>query len=350
MTKEAIKSEIKRLYEESGKFPKIERLSEITRLPMYRVTQLLKEFVEEGWLLRVGNWYRFPEQLLFTDTAEKPQTAPIAETKKLESKKPEHSIDPATVNILRWSMGAIGAGMIIVSAYYTAIWMSEYLPGFLAWFFSAIAVGFSVMAFESFIFFRSIKRNGIAMVFLFLWVVVLFFSIGSTVAGQYNKEIKNQIELADKSAASSGNLVVLNSKRANETRLNGTIASKQSRMAQLLGIMTGYEGKPLDQTYTDARWEYGKLDREITNLVATELKPVQAEIAGILATDPSLTVQKELPDFYGWLSKVFGSQTAWIKFLFFLFPAVLIDLLAPVGIAVFLFLKSYNKEKEKELD
>lgn len=344
MTKESLKLEISRLYKESGKFPKIERLAQISALPMYRVTLLLKEFVTDGFLLRVGNWYRFPEQL---ETIPEYQGELITQPKKKVEEKPA-AVDPLTIRIIKWSMGIIGIGMVGVSGYYTAIWMSEYLPPFLAWFFSILAVSFSVMAFEVAIYFRSIRRTAISWLFLGLWLVVFLFSIGSTIAGQYNQEVNNQNESIIKAETTSGNKALFSIKEEDKLRLQLAVKSKQARQKQLLVKLAEYDSKPLDQEYKDARWEFGKIETDIKT-IGQEQKALGAEMEKLIALDPALLSKKESAGFYDWLGKIFGTDTGWIKFLFFLFPAILIDLLAPIGIAVFLFLRenSYNNAETK---
>ena len=99
---------------------------------------------------------------------------------------------------VRILMAIIGIGAVILSIYYTYVWLAEFLNMFLALLLSTIMIAFSVMAFEVMVIFWQNKQRGVIPLFCLLWLVVLIFSMISTIAGQYNSRMSIEIEEKNK--------------------------------------------------------------------------------------------------------------------------------------------------------
>jgi len=345
MDRETLKKEITRIYKTSGKFPKIAELSVMVQQPTYKVTEILRDFVKEGFLVRVGNWYRFPAQ----QEIMKPEPKIIIPIEPERHKPPRAHVSKVTTQTIRWSLGLVGLGMVLISSYYTEVWMVNYVPEVLAWLFAILIVGFSVMAFETAIYFHGQQMKGVSFAFFFLWVVVVLFSVGSTVAGQYNKIIKDQATETQRNEITTGNTLFYNLKDADRIRLQSIIAKKQTRQGQVLELLAPYDNQPQDDAYTKLQAEYNRIERDIKSL-SDEYKVVLNDIQKLVKDDPALLSKRETPNFFNWLATVFHTDAKTIQFWMYLMPAVLIDLLAPIGIAVFLFLggRSYNRAEEKQ--
>lgn len=260
-----------------------------------------------------------------------------------------------SIKIIQRSMALIGMGAAIISIYYTIVWMKEFLPFPFAVILSSIIVGFSIMAFELIIVFISGKitvhwsRWFIALLFVILWFIVEAFSITSTIAGQYNQFAKNQLVNAEENQSTNISKIQWNNIQEHKQEITQRIKEQRERRIQIAGIVKGISSVTNQEahasTFSNAQWRIQQIDSAIEKL-NIEMDSVRAEEKEIIkkGTDISKVTQNvsNIPDFYSWLAKLFKISKDIVQFLCSLFPAVFVDIISPVGIAVALFLK--NKE------
>lgn len=402
------KSEIKRLIlnmrKEEKRFPKIKELSEKLDLSLKETRNIVNSLVMDGFLIKTkNNWYKispevFKKREITGRVSIKKEESPENEEMEFEglekdyveeypeileaseedvyiiptpetTETPTQEVKEAPVSenlgtvpikILQFFMTVIGLGAVCISVYYTAIWMFEFLPFALGFLLSAIMVGFSVSAFETIIVFLSGHANAsktarvfIVTGFSFLWIVVVAFSIVSTVAGQYNQYIKNiKTEAKDNSKIISSQ-IRWNSIQDRKKEIKTRIKENRTMLTSLINLGSNISEdletrSEYRKTWGDTQYrirlinkELKGLNKELAVLYNEERKELKARSGHINTLSGQI---KELPDFYSWIAKLFGITKDHAQFWMSLFPAVFVDLIAPVALAVALFLNKKRKE------
>lgn len=258
--------------------------------------------------------------------------------------------------IVQIMMGLIGVGASIISVYYTTYWLVEFLPLPFALLLSSIMIGFSVFAFEAVILFLSgevtqkkTTRLLVASGLIFLWIIVSAFSITSTVAGQYNKHISNLKE-KNQTDIDTGRLSwnLLQERKKDIVRRIEDY-QKQNKMYEVLaGQMNDLKDRvDNERAWQDAQtrternnWELNRLTTELGKLREEEQRQLEeARKTGEKIGEGTLGI----PDFYGWIANIIHLHRDWVQFLLSLFPAIFVDIISPIGIAIALFLRNKNK-------
>jgi hypothetical protein len=317
------------------------------------------------------NWYRLAskdekrmvlptEDFNLTEIlkAEEKPAPPIIKrtTKPVPVRKPkvkEEGVYGVPIYIIQFLMAIIGIGAAVISVYYTTIWLLEFLPWAFALLLSSIMVGFSVSAFETVILFMSgqvtesrTAKATIAGGFIILWIIVSFFSIASTVAGQYNRHVQNLREEA-KAGVSTGrqNWAILQEQKGELQKRLSEYREQVSTLNKIMAGMSDVESRTRNnQVWYETQFRLQKANEQMSK-VALDLDKVRDEErvrleesrkTGIVL---STTSAKDIPDFYAWLSNVTGAERDKAQFVMALFPAVFCDIMAPVALAVALFLR-----------
>jgi|GEM_PF-3778500 len=296
----------------------------------------------------------------FKNLIDKLKRKPKKKTLSKKAKTEDISVYGMPVYIIQVLMGIIGLGAAVISVYYTTIWLIEFLPWGFALLLSSIMVGFSICAFETSILFLSgqMTKNRISKVsvvasMILLWIVVSFFSIMSTVAGQYNKHIFNLRDSTEQSR-STGRMKwdILQEKKAEIKRRLADYRQQMSVFTNIIGGMNDVESRIKNNgIWYESQYKLKQVNKKIVELnksmdvVRTEEKEFlnQSKKTGLLLGSES---NKKTKNFYSWLAGVIGIASDKIQFGMSLFPAIFVDLISPVGIAMALFLRNkYRKEK-----
>ena len=250
-------------------------------------------------------------------------------------------------------MGVIGIGAAAISIYYTAIWLFEFLPFFFAILLSTIMVGFSISAFEVIvlIFSGNILKSkytkwSVSVMFSILWIIVSTFSIISTVAGQYNKYVSG-LQEQTRNGVSTGIAswgIIQERKRELQMRLSEYREQVSSLNKIISGLSNLEQRQENSGIWRETQYRLSKANKEM-NKISDELEKVRIEEKKQLEESRqhgvSLTINEGngLPDFYGWFAKVVNVHKDRAQFLMSLFPAIFVDIISPIGIAIALFLR-----------
>ena len=229
----------------------------------------------------------------------------------------------------------IGTGATYMSILYSYTWFLSFLSYYNALILAVIMVLYAVGSFELIVLFYLKGRKFIAFIFSFLWVIVTLFSMTSTVAGQYNsrmQEIKAVYERENKQFQNNSEVDTYNTQMElykHELELtNSELERIQKALLQFESLDMINENRRLyNSLYYQRRLASNnkiKLNEKIENLIKE--KPVQ------------ILEKKEL-NFYQWVSMIFKFTPDNIQFWLSVFPALFIDLIAPLSFAVILFLQ-----------
>jgi hypothetical protein len=268
---------------------------------------------------------------------------------KIEAKTPSLPLTKAPILIIRIIMGVVGSGASAMSCYYTTIWLLEFLPSFLAFFLSFLMIIFSVLAFQVvFVIHQShTKWQWVLIpVFSVLWITVVFFSMGSTVAGQYNVRYEKTVqEITDTSSVPTDIILIDMAEDDIVTIEDELTARKRDRDSMLESLekinALSVEERLARQDEYNQIWNRmnainGRINQLVMDLDAARTR-YRKEIVQRGASIVTNQVQEER-NFYTWLSSIFGIDAEQVQFWSSIFPAIFIDLIAPIGIAVAFFL------------
>lgn len=245
---------------------------------------------------------------------------------KEEKVQHEAEVKNWTVTILRIALVALAAMAFTLSVYFTGLWFYGKFSYFISGLISLSMVLFMVISPQTL---RFVKNPFVKAIIAGSFVIALAFSMGSTVAGQYNaitvriesepdrsyifeqlttseEEIKQLIEEAQRD------------KEIHQVSLSLLSATAEERIQNWQSIAT--ERKYIDQF--DARID--SLREELKNVRNSTLEN------GII---------EEKRDFYLFISELTGVEKSLIEFIISAMPAVFIDVISALCLNLALFIK-----------
>ena len=347
---QGIKAYIISYYKRNNKRPTNTNIAKHFNIPVKEVGKICRELSKQGFLKKKQKKKKPVIEVVKKEEEEIIQ--PNEALKKLMREDKEKS--DVILIIIRIIMVVIGIGAVILSVYYTGIWLEEFLNFWLAYMLSAIMVAFSVIAFESLIILYQNKQRIVMSVFVLLWLVVLVFSMTSTVAGQYNKRIENEVKEVTASVETTHKKLTYEIYENEEQDILKSIERKEEELRPFLNVLKGFENdEEIDENrrkqylYWDTHNKVKKINESIEQL-RKELKEVRLEKKVYLKKEADEvgavedTTNRKAP-FYEWISGLFGVEANHIQFWLSVFPAVFIDLIAPLAIAISMFLRRKRK-------
>jgi hypothetical protein len=335
-----IRKYINRYYKHKGKVPPKKLISEKYKITIYQVNNYLKVLTHLGYLNQKYCHY-------------KPSFKKTDEEINLKTEIKKHDW---ILMVLRVVMFFIGIGAIVISVYYTTIWFDEFLDIILSIIFSIIMVAFSVGTFEVIIILKQNKQYLLIVPFMFLWIIVVGFSMMSTVAGQYNQRMDIVEETTVDNYDISYKREVYNTYVEEETRIKEQLDSKGNRLNKLNELLTDFTlddlkddkiKKIYDKMVSDIRTIENEMRilrndlEEKGNRREEYLKENQEEAGITNETDVKRA------SFYEWIGDIFKVDAKYIEFWLSIIPALFVDIIAPLAVAVGMFLKRKEKIKGK---
>ena len=243
--------------------------------------------------------------------------------------------------VIRVIMGIIGVGASVMSLYYTLIFLSEFLPTFWAFLLSAIMVLFSVVCIDVIIILKQNKKQGVLIsVFSTAWLVVFLFSMASTMIGQYNARQKNIVVAVEESRAPETQAEAWEILQAQEKYLLEDIdTTEKSLNLHRENFNKMLETEKRDWYFFDARNRMQEAEKSLEKKRA-ELKATQTEKKDFLNSGKTFVApENKNHDFYDWFGNEFGVSPGTVAFIVSIFPAMFIDIIAPLALAVSMFLR-----------
>jgi hypothetical protein len=327
------KSLIERHIEHYKKFPKISWLAERIELTEYSTVKLLRHLVDIGYLSRNYNQY--------TIRTDKPETKQMGRNRITDF---QYSNTP--IVIIRIIMAIVGTGATFMSIYYTNKWLADFLPAALSLLLSTIMILFSISAFETIVIFVRRRAYYIIAVFSILWLIVLTFSMVSTIAGQYNSRIDSVILWTEENSDTIHQKLILDSYNSSEAEILLRIDDKRKELNSLQIILSEFD--TLEERKEDWRFYWStknqmddvnshleKLREELNAERRRKVELLESQTEAGLVNETTI----EVKSFYAWLSEIVRGNPQMIEFWLSVFPAVFIDLISPLALAVAMFLK-----------
>jgi hypothetical protein len=346
-------------------FPTKKAMSEATGLNIWNVKLFLKKLIDSGKIRMEGNWYKFNEKpyhldsimrglsemkahqedtlelkettIEVTDEQAKDYIEAITEENKHDSieaypikNKVESKLDQFT--ILRWvmlSIGIISAGLLI---YYISIYAKENLSNTLAYIRSIVIVTFSFTSFQAIIIlFRQVKNIigyiGIVLLCIF-WLLVVTFSMLSTIAGQFQLFSGKQ------------DVITISSTEYNDTII------REKELLNNRNIILNQINPYLKQLSTVDDKQLADVQYRIT-LYNRAIQKIDDELKIIRDKKVQLSNSKVIEQnnsFYSWLSGILKISSNSLQLFLYILPALFLDLIGPISFSIFLFLGRKKEE------
>jgi hypothetical protein len=240
------------------------------------------------------------------------------------------------MTFLKYVLLVIGIGATYMSIYYSDRWLSEFLSPFRSLLLATIMVAFAVSAFELIVFFYRGKRFFLVGTFSVLWFIVTIFSMTSTVAGQYNVRIEkiNQMYKHENILSEEANKKEEYQEQKEEYQQKMKILKADIKTLQ--NILAKENVQENKKQYNTFRWRYQHAKKELNNTIKSLKK--------LRENKQYKNINKRAPDFYIWMSNIITASPDMIQFWLSVFPAIFIDLIAPISFAIVMFVRRENEK------
>lgn len=333
---ENLKSIIIDYYKRYKTFPTSTWLSEKLEINKGKLKEMLDKLCENKLLNKHQNKYYIPDIEFF-----------VTKTKK-QIKIKNILKNGISENIVRLIMFVVSCAAIYISIYYSNFWLSNFLSPFNSLVLASTMIIYATFAPQGAIllFSKGMYKAGFAIIFT--GVIVILFSIISTVAGQYNvrlsdyqaEELKNnQVEI---------NLTTLELLQSEEQSLIESIKRIYDEIKIHQEMMSQFSKEDTESIeYKIEMWKILEGEKSIQEKEKA-LTETRTEIKEFLKSDIIQLKVKENSDFYTWIGSIFNIDKKLIEFWLYMFPAIFVDIIAPFGMAIALSLSRGKRKKEKE--
>jgi len=227
---------------------------------------------------------------------------------------------------------SIGVLSCIQSMYFSFQWFSDKLPPIFAFIMALIIVASSTLLPEfAIMLFKRFWLAGVCIALIGL--LAMSFSMMSTIAGLYNArssaiKIESVVNLEN-----NKNLRLLESAKSESLRLSKEIDRLNREIdANLAKSASPFSSKAQINT-ADYYVQKGKKDRADYE---AKLSIIVKEVSRLDSI--AIVTKVDRKDFYSFVAGLFGWDADALEFVFASFPAVFLDVIAPVMIGVALFL------------
>jgi len=350
LTLYAIKQQVTEYYSRNNKIPSSTELSETFEDTPERIEKYLKFLREKDFIRRDEHGAEYvvidnippelpevAESLPFNPEEIKQASEQL---RQFTGIKKQILINKSMIPMLRYVMFFIGISSMYLSIEFSFLWIKTFLSPFKAMVMAITMVVFGVMCFELIPLLWGRFQRKLAGVFGVLSTVVICFSMVSTVAGQYNNRMEQIQERSRQNAGAWESEKEYSEYKEQRAELDKQVETLRSEDSRLTALLLNYqtieqiEGhKAVYNQLNNAKWQnarqQGQLQKKIEALEKTKPKAVQA---------------RQEQDFYMWVGAVLGVSPDKFQFWLSLFPALFIDLAAPLSIAVFLFVRKQEGE------
>lgn len=341
ITCDALRDYITKYYEKNNKMPKLDRMAGRLQITKYVLAQALRALVIEGFLNQNYNKYTL-----------NPDYASKTDSRIVEDGR-ERTKDIVLVCI-RICMLLIGTVAVCASVHFTGIWLTDFMKPVIAWGLSGIMVIFSVAAFEAIMIFKENQNTFLIIIFSILWLIVLCFSMISTIAGQYNIHIYKNNKKIESSDSKYRERLILDNMRKEEKEIEKQMTQKAGRLDFLNDLIINFDLSILEERankkiYDSTIKEIHRLENEM-RILRDLLSGIREKINQYIWIESSeiIVVMSEEKSFYEWIGLIFDISSDKVQFWLSVFPAVFVDIIAPLSFAIGMFLKRKKRKSYKK--
>jgi hypothetical protein len=230
-----------------------------------------------------------------------------------------------------------------LSIYFSMSFLSKQFPWIMALLLSCTLVGFGVFAFECFSLFMKRKAWGWMAFFGALWVCVTIYTVGTSTSSLYESYL-NRVQVSQaKASTSDANRQLYSNYQDEEANLQQQIEDKRKRLEIQQTVMETFDTYEKQQAnkaaYNNAYWLAGQLEKEIAG-IQTKISETRDKRQKLLIGDSTITtIGVNRKGIYEWLAGIFKTSADMIQFVLQVIPAAVLDIIAPLSLYIFLFLR-----------
>ena len=216
-----------------------------------------------------------------------------------------------------------------ISTLHTATYLFDSVDIFSAWLMSASVTAYNATAFEVSVLFHTSKRNLMATIFMFLWVLVTLFSMATTVSVFYDQFNFQETQIAEENKQVDSNKKALEVLRTKEKDLRESIDFKKKDI------------------------EYRQEHDYATTAVRTELNQLQNELQAnlteqenLLKETPEVTEEKiqRKESLFAFLGRLWKLEGGILEFIMSTLSAIFVNLIAPLSLTAVTELMKNKKQ------
>lgn len=204
-----------------------------------------------------------------------------------------------------------------ISTLHTATYLFDYVDVFSAWLMSASVTAYNATAFEVSVLFHASKRNFMATIFMFLWVLVTLFSMATTVSVFYDQFNFQETQIASENKQVDSNKLALELLRTKEKDLRESIDFKKKDIEYR---------QEHDYATTAVRLELTELQNQLqANLTEQE---------NLLKETPEVTEEKiqRKESLFAFLGRLWKLEGGILEFIMSTLSAIFVNLIAPLSL------------------
>lgn len=234
-----------------------------------------------------------------------------------------------SVVIMCIALALTSFGSMYISTVHTATYLFDYVDVISAWIMSAVITVYCSTAFEVVVLFRDRRRYLLSVIFAFLWVIVVTFSMITTVSIFYDKFSERRIaDSTEQVALSYADSVELELLKSAEADLRDEIEFKKKDI----------EWRQANEYVTTAvRLELNELQVKLSENLNEQREVSERAIAG---------VAEERETLFTFFGRLLGIESGIIEFIMSTLSAVFINLISPMSVTVVVSLLGGMKKEE----
>lgn len=342
---------------ETGRVPSPEQIAKSLKLSTDEVALAIQYLIQSGTLFQSGGTLFVNQEVAKTVSteAEKPKPKRVAPVRQKRTTLVEPEPEATGIDFSSWAlvgvqalMFATSAAAVFISIHFSKLWLDSFLSPGKSILLAMTMVFYATVAPQvSIVFFARRKTGAVAtgIGMLATSLLVTFFSMISTVAGQYDAFTVNTEERVVEVSESAVRAAEWDLLKTEEAELVQRIADKQEEVDAAQRLLAEFD--TLEERteqggvfYVNTRNDLQRRNRELEDL-RDQLSTNRAEQREALASGDTGYLEETRPerrDFYTWVSGVVSLPPDRVQFWLSVFPAVFVDVIAPLALAVGLFL------------
>lgn len=216
-----------------------------------------------------------------------------------------------------------------ISTLHTATYLFDYVDIFSAWLMSSSVTAYNATAFEVSVLFHASKRNFMATIFMFLWVLVTLFSMATTVSVFYDQFNFQETQIAEENKQVDSNKKALELLRTKEKDLRESIDFKKKDIEYR---------QEHDYATTAVRLELTELQNQLqSNLTEQE---------NLLKETPEVTEEKiqRKESLFAFLGRLWKLEGGILEFIMSTLSAIFVNLICPLSLTAVTELMKNKKQ------
>jgi hypothetical protein len=338
--------EIKAVHGASGSVPQPEAIAKSLEIELGTAKAAYARLARQGLLVQVdGDYYlnRSREAAVQSDDTERNEDPPRTDTRIVALR----DIKEWAILVIRGAMLLVSGVAVWISIYFSRLWLLSFLSPFRALALAGVMVLYATVAPQIIgviLGHRTIGRwLSIGLIGLTA-LMVMVFSMTSTVAGQYAGFALTEAEGIQESAAQTVSIARADLITDQITEVRRRIEDKQEEIDAVQVLLKEFDTlEKRTENWTFYLTTMGDLERLGEDMAGLqdelrELRERQAELITEETVGVVESARFETRTFYQWLGGLLSAAPDRVQFWLSMFPAVFVDIIAPLALAIALFL------------